>query len=71
MKSRAGIVILVVLGLAGAAVYARRKRAAAPPPPVLLGLADGGERSLAADAPGVADLRSAAAGVRRAFESGV
>jgi hypothetical protein len=71
VKSRAVIVSLVVLGLAGAAVYARRKRAAASPLPVLLGLADGGERSLAADAPGVADLRRAAAGVRRAFASGV
>jgi hypothetical protein len=71
VKSRAGIVILVVLGLAGAAVYARRKRAAAAPPPVRLGLADGGELSLAADDPGVADLRSAAADVRRAFEKGV
>jgi len=70
VKSRTAVIILVVLGLAGAAVYARRKRAAAAPAPVLLGLEDGGERSLAAGDPGVAELQSAAAGVRRSFESG-
>ncbi len=70
MKSRAAIIILVVLGLAGAGVYARRKRAAAAPATVLLGLEDGGEQSLAARDPGAAELQSAAAGVRRAFEGG-
>jgi len=69
VRSRTAIIILVVLGLAGAAVYARRKRAAAPPP-VQLGLEDGGEQSLAAGDPGVAELQSAAAGVRRGFEIG-
>ena len=67
MKFRTAVIVLVVLGLAGAAVYARRKRAAAPPP-VQLGLEDGGEQSLAAGDPGVAELQSAAAGVRRGFE---
>ena len=70
MKPRTAVVVLVVLGLAGAAVYARRKRAAAAPPPVQLGLEDGGEQSLAAGDPGVAELQSAAAGVRRGFEIG-
>ena len=70
MKPRTAVVVLVVLGLAGAAVYARRKRAAAAPPPVQLGLEDGGEQSLAAGDPGVAELQSAAAGVRRGFASG-
>ena len=69
MKSRTAVIVLVVLGLAGAAVYARRKRVAAPPP-VQLGLEDGGEQSLAAGDPGVAELQSAAAGVRRGFEIG-
>ena len=69
MKLRTAIIVLAALGLAGAAVYARRKRAAAPPP-VLLGLEDGGEQSLAAGDPGAAELQRAAAGVRRAFESG-
>jgi hypothetical protein len=69
MKARSAVIILAVLGLAGAAVYARRKREAAPPP-VLLGLEDGVERSLAADDQGVAELQSAAAGVRRGFEIG-
>ena len=70
MKSRTVVVILAVLGVAGAAVYARRKRAAAAPPPVLLGLEDGGEQSLAAGDPGVAELLNAAADVRRGFEIG-
>ena len=70
MKLRTIVIILAVLGVAGAAVYARRKRAAAAPPPVQLGLADGGEQSLAAGDPGVAELQSAAAGVRRGFSSG-
>ena len=70
MKSRTAVVALAVLGLAGAAVYVRRKRAAAAPPPVQLGLDDGGEQSLAAGDPGVAELQGAAAGVRRGFESG-
>lgn len=69
MKVRSAVIILVVLGLAGAAVYARRRREAAPPP-VQLGLEDGGERSLAADDQGVAELQSAAAAVRRGFEIG-
>lgn len=69
MKFRTAVIVLVVLGLAGAAVYVRRKRAAAPPP-VQLGLEDGGEQSLAAGDPGVAELQSAAAGVRRGFEIG-
>jgi hypothetical protein len=70
VRSRTAIIILVVLGLAGAAVYARRKRAAAAPAPVLFGLEDGGERSLAAGDPGAAELQSAAAEVRRALEGG-
>ena len=70
MKLRTAVIILAVLGLAGAAVYARRKRAAAPPAPVLLGLEDGGEQSLAAGDPGAVELLNAAAGVRRGFESG-
>ena len=70
MKSRTAVVALAVLGLAGAAVYVRRKRAAAAPPPVQLGLEDGGEQSLAAGDPGVAELQSAAAGVRRGFDIG-
>ena len=69
MRIRSALIVLAVLGLAGAAVYARRKRAAAPPP-VQLGLEDGAEQSLAAGDPGVAVLQSAAAGVRRSFESG-
>ena len=69
MKIRSGVIVLAVLGLAGAAVYARRKRAAAAPP-VQLGLKDGAEQSLAAGDPRVAELQSAAAGVRRSFESG-
>jgi len=68
VKFRTAVIVLAVLGLAGAAVYVRRKRAAAAPPPVQLGLEDGGEQSLAAGDPGVADLQSAAAGVRRGFE---
>ena len=70
MKPRTAVIVLVVLGLAGAAVYARRKREAAAPPPVQLGLEDGAEQSLAAGDPGVAELQSAAAGVRRGFEIG-
>ena len=69
MKIRSAVIVLAVLGLAGAAVYARRKRSAAPPP-LQLGLEDGAEQSLAAGDPGVAELQSAAAGVRRSFESG-
>jgi hypothetical protein len=69
VRSRTAVIVLAVLGLAGVAVYARRKRAAAPPP-VRLGLVDGGEHSLAAGDPGVAELQSAAAGVRRGFEVG-
>jgi len=69
VKSRTAAVVLAVLSLAGAAVYVRRKRAAAPPP-VQLGLEDGGAQSLAAGDPGVAELQSAAAGVRRGFEVG-
>ncbi|MBE3034710.1 MAG: hypothetical protein IMZ74_16140 [Actinobacteria bacterium] len=71
MKFRTAVIVLAgVLGLAGAAVYVRRKRAAAAPPPVQLGLEGGGERSLAAGDPGVAELQSAAAAVRRGFEIG-
>ena len=69
MKSRTAFIVLAVLGLAAAAVYVRRKRAAAPPP-VQLGLEDGGEQLLAAGDPGVAELQSAAAAVRRGLESG-
>ena len=69
MKIRSAVIVLAVLGLAGAAVYARRKRSAAPLP-VQLGLEDGAEQSLAAGDPGVAELQSAAADVRRSFESG-
>ncbi|MCX6364379.1 MAG: hypothetical protein NTW58_09495 [Actinobacteria bacterium] len=69
MKLRTVVIVLAVLGLAGAAVYARRRRATAPSP-VLLGLEDGGEQSLAAGDPGVAELQSAAAGVRRGFARG-
>jgi len=70
MKLRTAVIVLAVLGLAGAAVYARRRRAAAAPPPVQLGLEDGGGQSLAAGDQGVAELRSAAAAVRRGFEVG-
>jgi hypothetical protein len=70
VKFRTAIVVLSALGLAGAAVYVRRKRAAAAISPVQLGLEDGSEQSLAADDAGVAELRSAAAGVRRSFEIG-
>ena len=70
MKSRTAAIILLVLGLAGAAVYVRRRRAAAMPPAVQLGLDDGSEQSLAAADPGAADLQSAAAAVRRGFEMG-
>ena len=69
MKLRTAVIFVAVLGLAGAAVYLRRKRATAPLP-VRLGLEDGGEQSLAAGDPGVAELQSAAAAVRRAFEIG-
>lgn len=70
MKLRPAVIALAVLVAAGTAVYARRKRgAAALPPPVRLGLADGGERSLAAGDQGAAELLSAAADVRRAFET--
>jgi hypothetical protein len=69
VKFRTAVIVLAVLGLAGAAVYVRRKRAAAPPP-VQLGMEDGGEQSLAAGDPGVAELQTAAAGVRRGFEIG-
>ena len=51
MKFRTAVIVLAVLGLAGAAVYVRRKRAAAAPPPVQLGLEDGCEQSLAAGDP--------------------
>ena len=69
MRSRAAAIAVVVLAVAGTAVYVRRKRAAAPPP-VKLALDDGSEQSLAAGDPGVAELLSAAAGVRRGFEAG-
>lgn len=70
MKLRTAAIIFVALGLAGAAVYVRRKRAAAAQPPVQLGFEDGGEQSLAAGDPGVAELQSAAAGMRRGFGIG-
>jgi hypothetical protein len=70
VKLRTAVIVLAVLGLAGAAVYTRRKRAATASPPVQLGLADGGEQSLAAGDPGVFELQSAAAAVRRGFEIG-
>ena len=70
MKFRTVVIVLIALGLAGAAVYARRRRAAAAPPPVQLGLDDGGEQTLAAGDPGVTELQNAAAGVRRGFASG-
>jgi len=70
VKIRTTVIVLAVLGLAVAAVYARRKRAAAAPPPVQLGLEDGGEHSLAAGDPGVVELLNAAAQVRRSFGSG-
>ena len=70
MKFRTAVIVLAVLGFAGAAVYVRRKRAAAAPPPVQLGLEDGSEQSLAAGDPGVAELQSVAVGVRRGFEIG-
>jgi uncharacterized membrane protein len=70
VKLRTVVIVLAVLGLAGAAVYVRRKRAAAASPPVQLGLADGAEQSLAAGDPGVVELQSAAAAVRRGFEIG-
>ena len=70
MKLRTAIIVLAVLGLAWAAVYVRRKRVADSLAAVQFGLADGGEQSLAAGDPGVVELRSAAAGVRRGFEIG-
>ena len=70
MKLRTAVIVLAVLGLAVAAVYVRRKRAAAAPPPLQLGFEDGGEQSLAAGDPGAAELRSAAAAVRRGFDIG-
>ena len=70
MKLRTAAIIVVALGLAGVAEYVRRKRAAAAQSPVQLGFEDGGEQSLAAGDPGVAELQSAAAGVRRGFEVG-
>jgi hypothetical protein len=70
MKLRTALIVIVVLALAGAAVYARRKRAASMVPPVQLGLEDGCDRSLAAGDLGVAEMQSAAADVRRAFEAG-
>jgi len=70
VKLRTAAIIFVALGLAGAAVCVRRKRAAAAPSPVQLGFEDGGEESLAAGDPGVAELQSAAAAVRRGFEIG-
>jgi len=68
VKLRTAVIVLAAAGLAGAAVYGRRKRAAAAPS-VQLGLEDGGGQSLAVGDPGVAELQSAAAGVRRGFES--
>ncbi|HEY5386294.1 MAG TPA: hypothetical protein VIL79_00155 [Thermoleophilia bacterium] len=70
MKSRTPFIVLAVLGLAGAAVYRRRKRAAAPPP-VQLGLEDGGEQMLASGDAAFDELQSAAAAVRRGFETGI
>lgn len=70
MKLRTAVIVLGVLGLAGAAVYARRKRAASAFPPVQLGTDDGGEHSLSAGDPGVAELHGVAAQVRRGFEVG-
>jgi len=69
VKSRTAVIVLAVLGLAGAAVYVRRQRAAAPPS-AQLGLEDGGAQSLVAGDPGAAELQSAAAAVRRGFEVG-
>ena len=69
MKSRTVVTLLAASGLAGAVVYARRKRAAATPL-VQLGFEDGGQQALAAGDPGVAELRSAAAALRRAFQVG-
>ena len=70
MKLRTAAIVLIGLGLAGAAVYVRRKRVAEKLAAVQLGLEDGGELLLAAGDPGVAELQSAAAAVRRAFEIG-
>ena len=70
MKLRTIAIVLAVLGLAVAAVYVRRKRAAEAFAAVQLGLEDGGEQLLSAGDPGVAELRCAAAGVRRGFEIG-
>lgn len=70
MKLRAIVIVLAVLGLAAAAVYVRRKRAAEALAAVQLGLEDGGEQLLSAGDPGVAELQSAAAAVRRGFAIG-
>jgi hypothetical protein len=70
VKLRTGVIVLGVLGLAGAAVYARRKRAATASPPAQIGLEDGSQHALVADDLGVSELQSAAAAVRRGFESG-
>jgi len=70
VKLRTTLIVVAVLGLAGAAVYLRRKRAADAAATVQFGLEDGGEQSLAAGDLGVAELQSAAAAVRRAFEIG-
>jgi len=70
MKSRTSVIVLAALGCAGAALYVRRKRAAAAPLPVQLGMEDGGEQTLTAGGPGVAELQRAAAAVRRGFDVG-
>jgi len=69
VKLRAALIVLAVIGLAGAAVYVRRKRAAEALAAVQLGLEDGGEQLLSAGDPGAAELRSAATDVRRGFAS--
>ena len=70
MRFRTAVIVVAALGLAAAAVYVRRKRAAEKLAAVQLGLEDGGELLLGAGDPGVAELQSAAAALRRSFESG-
>jgi hypothetical protein len=70
VKSRTAVIVLAVVGLAGAAVLVRRKRAAAVLPSAQLGMEDGSEQSLTAGERGVAELQRAAAAVRRGFEVG-
>ena len=70
MKLRTILIIVFALGLAGAAVYVHRMRAAEAVAAVQFGTEDGGEQTLAAGDPGVAELQRAASVLRRAFAAG-